>query len=211
MHESCLIKLYAFVCLFDFIIIVIFVCLCILFVYHYFIFIIKQSLHRSACLSAFICMHLFVCLYAFIYLFVIFVCLRLFVCIYLFVCLPLLKTITVQSQFNDTFALLCVCVWMISYCRRRGCYCDCNVSLPLAVPLSSSLYGRNSRVWDRLYFERHFRKIFCIPLYSWLKLWVTMLNKWYIYIYIEYAQCTSRRVQNWSFWFFCLFYKSYPR
>ena len=95
---------------------------------NYFIFIIKQSLHRSACLSAFICMHLFVCLYAFIYLFVIFVCLRLFVCIYLFVCLPLLKTITVQSQFNDTFALLCVCVLMISYCRRRGCYCDCNVS-----------------------------------------------------------------------------------
>ena len=132
-------------------------------------------------LYAFICM--FVCIY-------LFVCLRLFVCIYLFVCLPLLKTITVQ--FNDTFALLSVCV----------CVCVCEwlatavggaviatvmspvISRQTAVPLSSSLYGRNSRVWDRLYFERHFRKIFCIPLYSWLKLWVTMLNKWYIYIYI---------------------------
>ena len=204
--------MHLFVCLFvcHFCLFMHFVCL----QGNYFIFIIKQSLHRSACLSAFICMHLFVCLYAFIYLFVIFVCLRLFVCIYLFVCLPLLKTITVQ--FNDTFALLwvCVCVWMISYCRRRGCYCDCNVSLPtdggppFFLPLWVIL---DSRVWDRLYFERHFRKIFCIPLYSWLKLWVTMLNKWYIYIYIEYAQCTSRRVQNWSFWFFCLFYKSYPR
>ena len=150
-------------------------------------------------------MHLFICLSF------------LFVCVYLyaFICLFVYHYLK-QSLFNrsSTIHLLfsvCVCEWLatavggvviatvMSHCRQT------------AVPLSSSLYGRNSRVWDRLYFERHFRKIFCIPLYSWLKLWVTMLNKWYIYIYIEYAQCTSRRVQNWSFWFFCLFYKSYPR